>query len=118
LDALSGYLLLANHLVANKDFSSWNFASDETNLATVADVCDMVAGLWGREATWVTDSSSNPHEAGLLLLNAKKAEAVLGWRNKLGVKDAIKWTLDWEKSARASDARQASYAQITKYLKI
>jgi CDP-glucose 4,6-dehydratase len=118
LDALSGYLLLANYLVANKDFSSWNFASDETNLATVADVCDMVAGLWGRKASWVTDASTNPHEAGLLLLNAKKAEAVLGWRNKLGVNDAIKWTLDWEKSTKASDARQVSYAQITKYLEM
>jgi CDP-glucose 4,6-dehydratase len=78
----------------------------------------MVAGLWGRKASWVTDASTNPHEAGLLLLNAKKAEAVLGWRNKLGVNDAIKWTLDWEKSTKASDARQVSYAQITKYLEM
>lgn len=115
LDALSGYLLLAEYLESNPEFSSWNFASDEKNLATVAEVCDKVTTIWGDGAAWVAQSGNHPHEASLLLLNASKAEQLLGWQNKLGVNDAIAWTLDWEKQAHTNDARILCREQIAAY---
>lgn len=118
LDALSGYLLLAEHLSTHKQFSAWNFASDQRNLATVAEVCDRVTKSWGAEARWVVDSGANPHEANLLLLDATKAENELSWRNKLGVDEAIEWTLDWEKQSGSGDARELCYQQIASYAKL
>jgi len=117
LDALSGYVLLADYLNMHPKFSSWNFASSESNLATVADVCKKVCDIWGDQAAWVEDKDTNPHEAGLLLLNARKAERDLHWRNKLGVDDALRWTLDWEMADSNSDIRELCYAQIMKYSK-
>ena len=118
LDALSGYLLLATYLETNDRFNSFNFASDESNLATVADVCDKVANWWGNEATWVVSEGEHPHEASLLLLNASKASAELGWRNKLGVDEAIDWTLEWERQSLTNDPRQLCYRQIERYAEL
>jgi len=118
LDALSGYVLLANYLEKHRSFSAWNFASDANSLATVSDVCNTVTDLWGHGPGWVADQEQNPHVAGLLLLNAKKAEKSLGWRNKLGVKQAIEWTLDWERSVQSADPREICYSQIEAYSKI
>lgn len=118
IDALSGYLLLANYLETHAEFSSWNFASNQKSLATVAEVCDKVTALWGEGASWAIDKTANPHEASLLLLDASKSEKQLGWRNKLGVDDALDWTLQWVKQAKNGDAREACNEQIEKYAKL
>lgn len=115
LDAISGYVALDTYMKSHQDFSSWNFASDESNLATVREVCTMVADDLGKPEIWQLDESANPHEASLLLLNANKAKSELGWRNLLDVSNAISWTLNWEKTSRTDDPREVCHRQLLDY---
>jgi len=39
----------------------------------------------------------------------------LGWKNKLDASSAIKWTIDWVKESKKTDAKTATDLQIREY---
>ena len=52
------------------------------------------AGKWAD-----ISAADQPHEAGLLQLDIKKAGKVLHWFPKLKSREAIEWTIDWYKQS-------------------
>jgi CDP-glucose 4,6-dehydratase len=101
LDCLNGYLTLADALLAGSGLGQWNFGPGRDSFIEVGRVATLAAELWGGGAHWELDGGDHPHEANVLALDASKAERELGWRNRLGFRDALAWTIDWERRVRA-----------------
>jgi CDP-glucose 4,6-dehydratase len=100
LDCLNGYLTLVDALLAGYGLGQWNFGPGRDSFVEVGQVATLAAELWGG-AHWDLDSGHHPPEANLLALDASKAQRELGWRNRLGFRDAVAWTIDWERRTQA-----------------
>ena len=118
LEPLSGYLMLAERLWQDSArFSGgWNFGPDEADAVPVESVANAVVAQWGAPARWNPVAGTHPHEAHLLRLDSTKARSLLGWKPRLGLGNALAWTVQWykEQAARA-DARQLCLRQIEQY---
>ena len=85
---------------------------------TVGQVADLVATSFGAPIGFALDDQQ-PHEAGLLALDSRKAQVDLGWRNRLGFERALEWTVQWERAiAAGSDARSAALEQIQRFASV
>jgi len=117
LDCLNGYLTLADALVGGRSVSgAWNFGPGRESFVDVGTVASLVSQLAGTDLGWIRSEGEHPHEAGLLSLNAEKAESELGWSNRLGFEQAVAWTVDWARAAqRGEAARDATIRQITEF---
>lgn len=115
LDCLNGYLLLVDALLERGAAASggWNIGPDPSHSRTVGEAASLAASLWGAGASWVADAGSHPHEAALLTLDASRARAELGWHDRLGFEDAVRWTVEWAKRVEAGEsARDVTLSQI------
>jgi CDP-glucose 4,6-dehydratase len=113
LDCLTGYLTLADALLAGSGLGQWNFGPGRDGFIQVGQVATLAAELWGGGAHWELDGGSHPHEANLLALDTSKARRELEWRNRLGFRDAVAWTIDWERRVQAgADALAVTREQI------
>lgn len=118
LEPLAGYLTLAEKLWADpaRFAGGWNFGPVLEDALPVKDVADTFVRTWGKPAAWKTDGGKHPHEANYLRLDASKARKELGWKPRLGLKDAIAWSADWyRKQAAGASARELCLAQIAQY---
>lgn len=98
LDCLNGYLKIADYLLDGKGHGqAWNIGPDEDSFVTVGTVADFAAEVWGNGAKWQQDQGRKLHEANLLALDATKAKSELGWQNVLDFKEAVRWTVNWQK---------------------
>jgi CDP-glucose 4,6-dehydratase len=97
LDALGGYLVLAERLHGNREQfgQAWNFGPDPAGRRAVIDVVRQFAANWNRAADWkIVESAAFP-EAPVLLLDASRACRHLGWCPVLGTGDSLDWTAEW-----------------------
>lgn len=123
LEPLAGYLLLAEALLAHgpREGEAFNFGPDQADTLPVGDVVALASEAWDRDAPgrapgWDADPGPHPHEAGLLRLDSGKARARLGWRPRLPLRDAIRWTIGWHAAAeRGDDPRALVLDQIRAY---
>jgi CDP-glucose 4,6-dehydratase len=118
LEPLSGYLTLAQRLWNDgaRFAGAWNFGPAEEDIIPVRDVVDRITALWGDGARWLTDERRHPHEAHYLKLDCSKARQLLGWRPRLRLADALRWTVEWHRSHEAgADMRSVSLSQIAAY---
>jgi CDP-glucose 4,6-dehydratase len=106
LEPLSGYLCLAAALwkgrlhaedSASAATGAWNFGPGADCLVPVAKIVDAVVREWGAGEWRVDERAGAPHEAGLLVLDAGKAERELGWRPAWDVGEAVAATVRWYK---------------------
>ncbi len=121
LEPLGGYLRLAERLCTDgaRYAQAWNFGPAVHDARPVAEVLDRVAALWGDGLRWEPDAGEHPHEAGLLRLDSGKASGELGWRPRLGLDEALKWTVDWYKAQlRGADMGEFSAGQIAAYRRL
>ena len=117
LDCLNGYLTLTDALLtATVPGGEWNFGPGRESFVSVADVADLVQSLFGADAGWILDQGDHPHEAGLLALDATRAERDLKWHNRLSFRESIEWTVAWERETRSgADPRASTAAQIASF---
>ena len=118
LEPRAGYLALAEKLWSDpaRFGGGWNFGPVLEDALPVKDVADTFVRTWGKPAGWKTDGGQHPHEANYLRLDASKARKELGWKPRLGLKDAIAWSADWyRKQAAGAPARELCLAQIAQY---
>ena len=118
LEPLCGYLRLAEHLEADGDgFSgSWNFGPGSDSARPVSDLVESLCSAWGEGARWHSAQTPQSHEATLLALDASKARARLDWRPRIGLDDALAWTVEWYKAfGSGADMREHSLRQIRRY---
>jgi CDP-glucose 4,6-dehydratase len=117
LEPLSGYLMLAERVAADRAFAqAWNFGPDERDARSVEDVVNRVVARWGSGLRWELDRGAHPHEAKLLSIDSAKARHQLGWAPRLKLEEALEWTVDWYKAfMRGEDVREVTMAQIARY---
>lgn len=117
LEPLSGYLQLAQQLFGGDGAQfakAWNFGPDESGDATVAEVADIIARLWGKNARVEhAPSVENPHEAGLLRLDSTNARTELGWEPRWSLLETLERTVAWHQAwRRGEDMGAVSLDQI------
>lgn len=122
LEALSGYLLVAQRLVAGQAGidSGWNFGPAESDARPVAWIADHLIGAWSGKAPgsgWIDGSGGEAvHEARLLRLDCAKARTDLGWRTALTLQDALGMIVAWHKAVGGGDdARAVTQSQLQDY---
>lgn len=117
LEPLSGYLLLAQSLWEQplKYAGGWNFGPEETVLATVKDIADMVVDAYGQGTVETDITSDAPHEAGLLCLNIAKAKQELGWKPVLDLEDTVRMTVEWYRDYKQTDPYELCRKQIVEF---
>lgn len=119
LGPLSGYLLLAARLLGDSGehlARAWNFGPDADDDATVGDVAEQLAALWGGTARVERDVDPGWREAALLRLDSGQARSALGWAPRWSVHEALERTLTWHRAWLSGDEMQAvCREQITAY---
>ncbi len=121
LEPLSGYLQLAR-LACSSDGSAfaraWNFGPGPDGDATVGNVAQALARLWGPEArVEIEQATDHPHEAGLLRLDSTLARTKLGWRPRWSLEKALSRTIEWHKAwAGGAAMDEITLAQIADYM--
>jgi CDP-glucose 4,6-dehydratase len=120
LEPLCGYLRLAGLLMTPdgaRYAKAWNFGPDAASDATVGEVAETVARLWGDDARVEhVPASTNPHEASVLRLDSTLARTELGWIPRWSLDRALGETVAWYR-AFASGAGMGAFclAQIEAY---
>lgn len=118
LEPLSGYLLLAERLWSDGApmADGWNFGPDDRDARPVQHVVEQMIDRWGHGAAATIDEGPHPHEATYLRLDCSKAHALLGWRPRLPLDDALAWTVEWYRDVEdGGDARALTLEQIQRY---
>lgn len=123
LDAVYGYLKLAEKLVAeptNPQWqTAWNFGPVATDNLPVKDIVQMAARYWGSgEYRFKEPERGSWHEAGLLRLDCSKAQQELKWMPVWQASTAINETLSWYKQVLVQGQAPAATAlnQIHSFL--
>lgn len=120
LEPLSGYLRLAEALLGpdgDRFAAAWNFGPAERDMASVGDVAATIAALWGEGARVEQSTEVHPHEAGLLMLDSRRAHEVLAWRPRWSLEQALASTVAWQRHWHAgADMQATTRAQIDTYL--
>jgi CDP-glucose 4,6-dehydratase len=128
LESLSGYLWLGAKLWRGGEGSdeahafagAWNFGPGAECNITVSEVVQLFVAAWG-EGEWrpAPEAAQQPHEAGLLVLDAGKAERELGWRAAWSVADAVgaaaRWYREFYGGAEPLALRERCRADIAAY---
>jgi len=119
LDPLCGYLRYIEHLAANPDTSetSLNFGPAPEGLCPVGQVVERLSHLWQGRPDCRLEQPDGLSEAGILRLDCRRAETVLGWRPRLGIDAALAWTADWYAAVWAGEEPQTvTWRQLSTYL--
>ncbi|WP_372776907.1 CDP-glucose 4,6-dehydratase [Litorivivens sp.] len=97
LEPLAGYLILAEKLFSDgKSYSEgWNFGPQDGDVLPVEWILDYMVGKWGEGASWIVDSSSQPHEAQSLKLDISKSISRLNWHPKWRLPRALDSIVEW-----------------------
>ena len=117
LEPLYGYLLLAEKLYRQpgKYAGAWNFGPNKKDARPVAWLAGELCRLWGA-AGYSLDKKRQPHEAGWLALDSRKAKKELGWRPKWDLSVALKKIVDWTRAYQAGvEPRAICLSQIGEF---
>lgn len=98
LDPLNGYLVLASRMLEGdaQAADAWNFGPDG-EARTVEQVAEMMMAAWEKNVPIEVVPNENYHESKMLRLDCGKARSGLGWKPRLDIDDAVKFTVDWYK---------------------
>ncbi len=119
LEPIDGYLVLARCLLEDGKAheGAWNFGPPPEAVQPVRRLADDLVAAWGGGAAWRAEPVAQPHEAGLLTLDATKARRELGWTPRLGYERGVRATVDWYKAfAGGADCEAKTLEQIDAYL--
>jgi CDP-glucose 4,6-dehydratase len=117
LEPVCGYLLLGGLLndEPSKFSKAYNFGPLPDDHLTVEQLVKIAIEFW-KEGKWKDTSDKNaPHEAGLLMLDIKKAMEELQWKPKLDARTSLEWTIKWYKQSK-EDLSGFTFEQIRRYL--
>lgn len=118
LEPLSGYLLLAEHLLREPQAyaQGWNFGPADSDVRTVQWIVQRLVNVWGGGAHWALDDQPHPHEATYLKLDASLAKDRLGWKPRWCLEQTLDAIVEWHRALREGrDMRSLSLDQIKRY---
>jgi CDP-glucose 4,6-dehydratase len=111
LEPLAGYLVVAERLCrGDRAAGAWNFGPREEDTVPVATLVDLVVGEWGGGRWQAAGAADAPAEAATLRLDSSRAQARLGWRPVLTLKEAVTLTVTWYRAAAAGATDEALHA--------
>lgn len=117
LDCLSGYLAVGDELLAGRGQGEWNFGPGPEAFVSVAEVAELASRLWGGDGVWRLSDGEHPHEAGLLALDAAKAERELHWVNRLRYPESVEWVVEWHRAVDGGESpRSVTEKQIARFV--
>lgn len=116
LESLSGYLLLAQRLLAGETgvANAWNFGPDAAGNRAVEEVLTRMQAHWPA-LRWAVDASAQVHEAQLLMLDSARARSALAWEPVWALDQALAMTAQWYQQWREQGA-DLSQAQLRRYV--
>ena len=123
LDALAGYLVLAEHLSGpdgTRYARAWNFAPAQEDHLTVGEVTRRCARIWDGDTRVEIAETNFQQETETLRLDATQARKELGWRPHWGADEALRRTLAWYRAWHANPddsgyIRALTHGQIDDY---
>lgn len=118
LEPLSGYLQLSERLFEGGDrfAQAWNFGPHDQDAQPVQWIVERLAQKWDDGASWVVDTSAQPHEAHYLKLDISKARQTMGWQPRWSLESALDRIIDWHRHWMAgADMAAVSLEQIAAY---
>lgn len=119
LDALNGYLTLAEHLYNNGPAfaEAWNFGPNESDIKPVDWIVEKMLSLWGEGVTWEKDRTCQFHESNSLSLSCSKANLKLGWQPKMSLEAALTQIVNWTKGYQTgSDMKAMTIDAIRQFM--
>jgi CDP-glucose 4,6-dehydratase len=123
LEAIWGYLLLAENIKINKKLhgESFNFGPNNNSSQNVLKVVKTMKKYWG-QISWkiIKNKKKKFYESNLLKLNSNKAKKYLGWSCKMSFSQTIQMVAEWYKNFydNKKNSFNFSYNQINEYEKI
>jgi len=115
LDCVGGYLVYAERALAGVP-RALNFGPDPDDPVTVAELTRAMLAALGARPEFDVDPNPGAVEMKTLAVDASRARATLGWRNRLSSAAAVGWTADWHRRVRLGEsARAVSLGQIAAY---
>ncbi len=116
LDPLNGYLVLGMKMKneGSRYFQAFNFGPEVEDKLSVEELIKIGIHSWGYGDYEIQSDEGQPHEAGLLMLNNKKAKDMLGWTPRFNAEQAIHKTIEWYKDARGNE-KQYCLDQIRQF---
>jgi CDP-glucose 4,6-dehydratase len=105
LEPLSGYLTLAAQMLSSSDAElcgGWNFGPSEQGTACVGELVTQFCAAWEGGEWRFTGDPNQLHEAKLLRLSIKKAEARFGWRPVWKLDETVERTIRWYRAQARS----------------
>lgn len=119
LEPLAGYLQIGAALTQDpvRYATSFNLGPDASDRMNVREVVETAIACWGSGSYETPGISGQPHEAGLLQLDSRKARKELNWIPRWQSADAVRVTIDWYRNA-ASDYRGFTLQQINDYIQL
>lgn len=122
VEPLGGYLLLACKLLETPErfADAWNFGPLPHSVHPVGKVVEEFFEYFRTKTTatagWRdTSDPTQPHEAGLLMLDISKAMHQLGWKPVLDFRETVGFTADWYLRYRETDVLTLCREQINQY---
>ena len=121
LEPVVAYLILAAEQYKNKGLAgNYNIGPDECDCVSTGALVDLFCSKWGDGAAWKNVAEKNaPHEANFLKLDCSKIKAVLGWKPKWHITDAVEKIAEWSKIyLSGNDISEVMDKQIKEYLNV
>jgi len=112
---LSGYLLLAQALLAGEDGAAraWNFGPSAEDAVSVRELVERVGALWPGGVAWERDGAEHPPENPALRLDSAMARARLGWGPCVGLERGLELTVEWYRAwLGGEELRQLTLGQV------
>jgi CDP-glucose 4,6-dehydratase len=99
LEPLSGYLLLGQKLLENKEelASEWNFGPGYDQCVEVGKILEMMKFLWPKISYFSEQKDTIMHEARTLKLDCTKAQTQLSWNPIWNLEKTVEHTANWYK---------------------
>jgi len=118
LEALSGYLVLAEHLYEHGQIyaESWNFGPTDEDVKPVQWVVEQLCTAWPQEGNWRLQPGVHPHEASFLKLDISKARQRLLWEPRWSLDTTLTSIIEWHQAWLSNhDMHEICIKQIQKY---
>ncbi|MET3828477.1 CDP-glucose 4,6-dehydratase [Sphingomonas sp. PvP055] len=117
LEPVAGYLVLAQALWNDPTAAeAWNFGPRDEDARPVQWIVETMCALWGGDAGWIHDDSTQPHEARYLKLDISKARAGLGWGPRWSLAEALASIVAWHRAwTSGADMHDHCLSEIARF---
>jgi CDP-glucose 4,6-dehydratase len=117
LEPVSGYLVLAQRLWERPSLAgAYNFGPELGDAVKVRDLVELASAAHGEGMVEYGDGSEGPYESGWLVLDAGKAESVLGISPRWTLIEAVKRTMAWYRAySGGADAHELCVRDLSDF---